>query len=223
MKRLFSVLAAIVICSSLISAQSKINISAGGSFLSPISDFGDLYDNGFGGSVAVMYSLNDNFQLSLNAGYMQFTFNNAKFNQMLNEFYSQYGQSFNVNVDSKFKIIPIMLGGKYYFTKTIFRPYAALDLGLHIVSVAGSTVQVNGQTVDALKSESKAATAWGVGVGFLYSVTPAIGIDVQGKLNGNNIEVGTNFSASSGGNSSSQSSNSTVIYFSIAAGIVFAL
>ena len=54
-------------------------------------------------------------------------------------------------------------------------------------------------------------------------ILAVISLDVNGKINGNSLQVGTNFSASSGGNSSSQSSNSTVTYFSIGAGLIFEL
>ena len=116
-----------------------------------------------------------------------------------------------------------MLGGKYFFTSTAFKPYATLDLGIHIISVTGTSVQVNGQTIDAVASQSKAATAWGLGVGCMYQVAPKICIDVNAKINGDNLETGTNFSASGSGYSSSQSSNSTVTFLSVNAGLLFEL
>ena len=217
------ILAVIAISGTFLSAQSKLSLGIGGIYASPTGDFGDVYKDGFGGLASLNYSLTDNIQLSVSSGYEQFSFNNEKFNQLLTDFFSSFGTTYNVSVDAKLKVIPILLGGKYFLTNTNFRPYAALDLGVDIISVDGSSIKVNGETMDAVKSESKVATAWGIGVGFIYRFAHSISLDVNGKINGNSLQVGTNFSASSGGNSSSQSSNSTVTYFSIGAGLIFEL
>ncbi len=212
----------ILACASL-TAQNKFGIGVEGTYISPTGDFSDVYNSGFGGSASLTYNVSDNIQLSLSAGYSQLSFNNDHFNQMLRDFYSSYGTTPTVNVNSNLKIIPVMLGGKYFFTNTAFKPYAALDLGVHIVSASASSVQVNGQTINAVASQSKAATAWGVGAGFMYQVARGISIDVNGKINGNNLETGTNFSASSTGYSSSQSSSSTATFLSVNAGLWFEL
>ena len=224
MKKINLIILALILTVSMISAQSKLGIEVGGAYLAPTGDFSDVYKAGFGGMAALTYDATDHLQLSFNTGYAQFSFNNDKFNQLLNDFFSGYSsKSFNVNVDSKLTIIPVMIGGKYFFTTAEFRPYLAADLGLHIVSVSASKVQVEGQTIDAAVSQSKAATAWGLGVGFFYKVAPKVNIDVNAKINGNNLEVGTNFSASGSGYSSSQTSNSTAAFFSVMAGVQFEL
>ena len=91
------------------------------------------------------------------------------------------------------------------------------------MSVDGAKVNFGGQSYDATVKESKAAFAWGLGVGFYYAVAPKINLDVNAKINGDSFEMGTNFSSSSGTTTSSQSSKSTAAYFSVAAGLQFAL
>ncbi len=204
-------------------AQTKLGIGVEGAYLSPTGDFGNVYKSGFGGLASLTYNVTNNIQLSLSSGYSQFSFNNDQFNQLLNDFLNAFGATANVNINSNLKIIPVMLGGKYFFTSTTFKPYAALDLGLHIVSVSGTSVQVNGQTINAVASQSKAVTAWGLGVGFMYQVAPKVCINVNAKINGDNLEVGTNFSESGTGYSSSQSSTSTVTFLSVNAGLLFEL
>jgi opacity protein-like surface antigen len=223
MKRTTLVILALIFSCGFLSAQTNFSIGVNGAYLSPTGDFGNLYKSGFGGLACLTYNVTENIQLSLGTGYSRFSFNNDQYNQMLRDFYSDYGTPPTVNISSNLKIIPVMLGGKYFFTNTAFKPYAGLDLGLHIVSVDGATIKVNGQTLDAVKGESKAATAWGLAVGFLYKVAPKINLDVNAKINGDNLETGTNFSTSGSGYSSSQSSNSTVTFISVSAGLLFEL
>ena len=223
MKKALLLIFALILTSFALPAQTKFGVGVEGAYLSPTGDFGNVYKSGFGGLASLTYNVTNNVQLSLSSGYSQFSFNNDQFNQMLRDFYSSYGTPPTVNVNSNLKIIPVILGGKYFFTNTAFKPYAALDLGLHIISVSASTMQVNGQTVNAVTGQSKAATAWGLGVGCMYQVAPKICIDVNAKINGDNLETGTNFSASSSGYSSSQSSNSTVTFLSVNAGLLFEL
>ncbi|MCL6099317.1 MAG: outer membrane beta-barrel protein [Bacteroidetes bacterium] len=222
MKKLSAVILALLLTGSMLSAQSKIGVGINAAYLSPTGDFGDLYKSGFGGLASLTFDATENLQLSATVGYAQFSFNNDKFNQMLNDFLGG-GSNANVSVDSKLTLIPIMAGGKYFFTTSNFKPYAAVDLGAHIMSVDGAKVNFGGQSYDATVKESKAAFAWGLGVGFYYAVAPKINLDVNAKINGDSFEMGTNFSSSSGTTTSSQSSKSTATYFSVAAGLQFAL
>ena len=214
----FAVIVLILSC-TVLSAQSKFGIGVNGAFAAPTGDFSDVYKSGFGGFASLTYDVTEKIQLSVNSGYAQFSFNNDKFNELLNAF----GINANFNVESKCKIIPVLVGGKYFFTQTSFRPYAAVDFGFHIISISASKVTFAGKTFDATVEQSKTAPAWGVGLGFLYKVAPKINIDVNAKVNGNNVEVGTEMSTSSDGTSSSQSSKSTMAFFTVAAGVHFEL
>lgn len=223
MKKINYVVLFLVLSGTVLLAQSKLGLGLNASYLSPTGDFGDIYKAGMGGGASLTYNVTNSLQLSANVGYSQFSFNNDKYNELLNSFFGAFGSNINVSVESKLKVIPIMLGGKYFLTSTSFKPYAALDLGLHMITADGATVKVGGQTLTAVASETKTATAWGLGAGFLMSVSSKINLDVNAKINGNNLEMGTSMSASSGGSSSSQTSNSTMTFFSISAGLLFEL
>ena len=223
MKKMSSVVLILLLTGSLMTAQSIIGIGINGAYLSPTGNFGDLYKSGFGGLASLTFDATDKIQLSATVGYGQFSFNSDKFSQLLNDFLSAFGISTNVSVDSKLTLIPIMAGGKYFFTSSNFRPYAAVDLGVHIMSVGAASVKVGGQSYDATVNQSKAAFAWGLGVGFYYAVAPKINLDVNAKINGDSFEMGTNFSGSTGTSSATMTSNSTATFLSFAAGLQFAL
>jgi opacity protein-like surface antigen len=219
MKKIKLVLLTLIFTGTLISAQSKFGIGINGAYVAPTGDYADLYKSGFGGIASLTYDVTDHIQLSASTGFAQQSFNNDKFNELLNSF----GIETKVDVDSKIKIIPILVGAKYFLTNTEFKPYTACDFGVHIVSISASKITVEGRTFDAAKEQSKAAMAWSVGVGFLYKVAPKINIDINAKINGNNLEVGNEMSTSGAGYSSSSSSKSTLTFFTVAAGVLFEL
>lgn len=223
MKRMIYAVLLIVLSCTILTAQTKLGLGVNASYLSPTGDFGDVYKSGFGGTASLTYDASDNLQLSAIAGYSQFSFNNEKYNELLSAFFSSFGTNVNVDIQSKLKIIPLMIGGKYFFSSSNFRPYSELNLGLHLVSVDASSIKINGETLNAVAKQSKSTFGWGLGVGFLYKVAPKISLDINAKVNGNGLEVGTSMSSSGSGYSESQSSNSTVTFFSVSAGLMFEL
>lgn len=219
MKKISYVILVLVLSGTLLTAQTKFGLGINGSYLSPTGDFGDVYKSGFGGSGSLSFDATSNLQLSVSVGYSQFSFNNDKFNQLLSDFFSAFGPTTNVDIQSKLNVVPIMLGAKYFVVNTGFKPYALVELGLHFISADAASIKVNGQLMDAVAGQSKTATAYALGVGFIYKIAPKINLDVNGKLNGNNLEVGTNMSASSSGSLVSTSSKSTVAFFSVGVGL----
>lgn len=223
MKKYSQLFLLLLLSATLISAQSKFGIGVNAGIQIPTGDFADAYKNGFGAGAALSYDLSDNLQLAANVGYSQFSFNNDKYNELLNEFFGAFGTKMNVDIQSKLKVIPLMLSGKYFLTSSAVKPYAQVELGLHIVSVDASTVKVNSETITAVSSQSEAATAWGIGFGVLYNAAPKIDIDINAKIGGNSLEMKTSMSTSTSNSSASQTSNSTMSFFAVTAGIHFAL
>jgi len=217
MKRIKLAVLFIILTGTFISAQSKFGIGVGGAFVSPTGDFADVYENGFGGTVALTYDLTNSLQLSFSSGYSQLSFNNDRVNEIL----SAFGLNVNIDVDSKLKLIPVMAGVKYFFTESEFKPYVSADLGLHIISISASSIKIAGEPYDVVAEESKTSAAWGIGAGFLYKIAPTISVDVNAKINGNNLEVGTSNSYSGSDYSYSETSKSTMTFFTISAGILF--
>ena len=223
MKKIYLAIVALSFFTTFTQSQSVVGIGISGAYLSPTGDFGDVYKDGWGGFASLNFNLSDNFQLSLTSGYSQFQFNNDRYNQLLNDFFNFFGISTYVNITSSLRIIPVMLGGKYFFTNTPFRPYAEADLGIDVVSVDGATIIIDSQSINAATGESKIYSAWSAGAGFMYQISKSVNLDVNAKFNGNNLSAGTNFSTSIGSSTSSESSNSSVTFWSVNAGFLFEL
>jgi outer membrane protein W len=218
MKKVKYVLFALIFASSLISAQSKFGVGINGGYLSSTGDLKDLFKDGFGATAFAIYNLTNNIQLSATTGYYGFTFNNDFINDQLKE----AGYNKTVNLDVKMNIIPLMVGAKFFLGESQFRPYAGVDLGLHIMTIETPNAEITSSGVSTSKAtETKAGYA--IGAGFLYKVSDNISLDVNAKFNGNGFEVKKTSIKTQGSTTIEESSSSTSAFFSIMAGLCFQL
>lgn len=219
MKKLFSVLFLIGLLVSVSTAQSKFGIRIDGGVALPNGDFGDLYKTGFGGTAALSYELSESVELSANTGYLNFSFNDDYLNNLLKEL----GSNITVDVDAPLSIIPLMIGGRYYFSQSDFKPYAGALLGVHILSISAQSVIMGYQKFDIQKEATETKMAWGVGIGFLYKIGNKLHLNVDAKLNGNSMETTQSRSYDSGNSYVEESSSSTTTFITITAGLQFEL
>ncbi len=219
MSRIKLVFLTLLISFSAMFAQSKYSIGVQGTYASATGDMKDLFNNGFGGLATFGFNVSDNIQLSATAGYLKFGFNNDYFNEQLKE----AGLNTTVDVDASLNVIPLMIGGKYFVSSSNFRPYLAADLGLHIMEITSSKVTIGGQEMEAVGSASETKAAFDFGVGFLYKLSSNLNLDVNGKFNINGLQVKKEKSMSSGSTTITESSESNASFFTISAGLSFAL
>lgn len=116
-----------------------------------------------------------------------------------------------------------MVGGKYFVSSSNFRPYLAADLGVHIMEITSSKVRIGGQEMEAVGSASETKAAFDFGVGFLYKLSSNINLDVNGKININGLQIKKEKSMSSGSTTVTESSESNASFFTISAGLSFAI
>lgn len=219
MKKIKLVFLTLLISFSAMFAQSKYSIGVQGTYASATGDMKDLFNNGLGGLATFGFNVSDNIQLSATAGYLKFGFNNDYFNEQLKE----AGLNTTVDVDASLNVIPLMIGGKYFVSSSNFRPYLAADLGLHIMEITSSKVTIGGQEMEAVGSASETKAAFDFGVGFLYKLSSNLNLDVNGKFNINGLQVKKEKSMSSGSTTITESSESNASFFTISAGLSFAL
>lgn len=182
--------------------QNKFGLGLNAEAAMPMDLFGDLVSTGFGGNVYGSYSLNETWDFTLSAGYTNWA-------------YDIEGVPDNFP-DLNFTVIPIMAGAKYYFVNGNVRPYAALDLGLHIATAEGVTY---GDDLFSYTEESETETkaAWGIGVGCMAGLSESVALDISAKLKGNGLEI------IQGDEESGNYEKATIIYFSINAGVKISL
>jgi hypothetical protein len=95
------------------SETKKVKFSIGVEAVAPFGDYADFYSFAIGGSVQADYNLFENFDLTLNAGYLHFL-----------------GKSGADGVG----LIPVLAGGKYSFTPQL---YASAQLGVSFSTESG--------------------------------------------------------------------------------------
>ena len=96
------------------SAEGKISVGVGADLVLPLdSGFKDAYSIGFGGTARGQYMINEQFSAMVTVGFITFSGKDVG----------------GVTLDNA-TMIPILVGGKYFFTEGKMRWYGAADLGI---------------------------------------------------------------------------------------------
>lgn len=145
MKQLLSVILLAVLFTGFINAQSQW-VSVGGNLALPMGGWGDNANIGFGGTATYERSFTPNIVGEVYAGYLSFG----------GETVGTFSYSFSM--------IPIMVGGKYYFQpgKGL---YGNALLGVHLLSVETPSFTILGVTYGG-GSASSTEFSLGVGAGY---------------------------------------------------------
>lgn len=144
----FAVLVALLFTTGLTNAQSKMKLGVGAFVGLPMGTFGDITSIGFGGAVQGEYDMGDKLVGTLTTGYLLFS-----------------GKDVSGTKLGDWSIIPIMVGGKYFFAQNI---YGTVQAGLNMVSykIPATTYTLFGMTVTTPEqtfNETKFGYAIGVG------------------------------------------------------------
>ena len=135
--------------------QGKMYVGGQVGISLPMGDFGDGANLGFGFLGNFYYGINQNIDLTGSVGYI----------------------SWGTDADgASFSNVPIVVGGRYYFQRSNFTPYAVAELGINNRSF----------TLDSgfFGDFSATSTDFGLGIGggFLYSLGN-MDLDVNAKIN----------------------------------------
>ncbi|MBI4811305.1 MAG: outer membrane beta-barrel protein [Ignavibacteriales bacterium] len=189
MKRLLLVFLLFLLASSLsFSQDGKMKLGVGGEILLPSGDFGDIAGTGFGGTANFLYLVNDQIAISGTAGYI--TWGSKSFDMGLGEWEYSYSA------------IPILAGGRYYFTTGDARVYGSAELGLYMFNFTVTTPSYEflGYTVEGGEtSESESEFTFAPGVGYEMKIGDNMNLDLTGKYliisdaYNLNLRVGINF------------------------------
>ena len=171
MKHLFSIIALLIVLSSLAFAQEgKMTLGLGAEVALPSGTFGDVAGTGFGGTVNFLYDINDQIAISGTAGYLTW----GKKSVGAGAFSFEWTYS----------AIPILAGGRYYFTKCGEGLYGSAEIGLYMFTVKTKSpgysilgVTYGGGEVSASSSEF----AFAPGVGYEMPISDMMNFDALAK------------------------------------------
>jgi opacity protein-like surface antigen len=123
------------------STPSQWSIGVGVEGGLPTGDFNNYSSFGIGGLAFVGYNgFDPSFQLTLTSGYLNFS-----------------GKDYTIGDhtwNTKLGIIPILLGGKYYFMPGDTRVYGQANVGLYLLNASASTT-ISGVSVSGSTNSSK--------------------------------------------------------------------
>ncbi len=119
--KFFIVAALLLFTGNVANAQLKLGANFGVQV--PVGDYGDGFKTGFGGNIGGEYLITERIGANLNFGFYSLGIK---------------GTGLLGVGDESATVIPITLGGSYYFMTDKLKPYAGLDLGVWML---GSTME----------------------------------------------------------------------------------
>ena len=158
MKKVFIVLI-LSLCLVGITQAKGNQMAVGGNVILavPMGTFGDAVGIGFGATGTFMFRVAKQIDLTGTIGYVRFGYDNA---------------------DGSLKSIPLLFGGRYYFTPGKVQPYAAAELGFHFTS---SSFEIPAQTFfgQTFGGGTVDASSTDFGFGFGGGVLVEVGKNLQ--------------------------------------------
>ena len=171
MKKLYIIL--LMIATSAILSQSfaqsdsylKNRIIIEGTYLRNLGHFGEVWANAAGGYISYGIAFPEHNYLMFRVGYLNNTLKD--------------GVEYN---DASLSIIPLEIGGRYYFTDSRFMPFVQFMNGLNIIS---ENTNLEGE----MKDETLVKYAWQVGLGLTINIISFLSLDVGVNYQSNFYET----------------------------------
>ncbi len=161
MKKLFLLLVVFTLVFAGSSLAQEMSLGIGAEAGIPTGDFGNVTTFGIGGLATFQYNVNTDFALTLKSGYLSFT-----------------GKEVTGGTYPNWGAIPILAGGKYYFTPGDTRVYGSVDAGMYMFSV-NSVNESDFSVVPQLGVQFKAGDKMDVDVHANYANVFATGTTIS--------------------------------------------
>ncbi len=138
MKRTFITIL-ILLTSIPLLAQSKFELGANAGASIPIGEFTKFYQTGYGGNAQFIYNVSNNFLLVLTVAYDRWTVDE----EAVNTNAENKGLNRKFDINSSFRVIPILIGARYYFSKGKSRAFLSVDFGGYLYKFRLEGIVIN--------------------------------------------------------------------------------
>lgn len=138
----------------------KNRIFVEGLYIRNIGSFGDVWSNASGGYLGYGIAFPDHNYLMMRTGLIS--------NKLKDELNTQESTEY---IDAYLTMIPIEVGGRYYFIDNMFMPFVQFMTGLNLVFESEDLVGEN-------EAKNLVKFAWQVGLGFTVNVISNLSLDV---------------------------------------------
>lgn len=159
MKKMVTILFAVILFTGFVNAQTKMALNIGPIVSLPMGDFGDGANTGFGGTVIFEMEFLPQLTGTLQSGYI----------------------TFGTEVDEvSFSMIPILVGGKYYFVPDMGL-YGQAQLGVSLFKAETPEVVTPFGTFGG--SATSTEFTFALGAGYEIPVSSNFIVDIAGAFN----------------------------------------
>jgi hypothetical protein len=137
----------------------KNRILLEGLYIRNLGNFGDVWSNATGGYIGYSIAFPDHNLLMMRTGFIN--------NKLKDDLNTQEDLSYK---DASLTMIPIEIGGRYYFINNMFMPFVQFMNGLNIVF---ENTNLEGQSED----KTMVKYAWQIGFGLTINIMDALSVD----------------------------------------------
>jgi hypothetical protein len=145
----------------------KNRIMVEGMYIRNLGNFGNIWSNATGGYIGYSIAFPEHNLLMMRTGFIN--------NKLEDNLSNQEELSYE---DASLKIIPIEIGGRYYFIDNRFMPFVQFMNGLNIVF---ENTNLEGESED----KTLVKYAWQVGVGLTINLMENLSVDVGANYQSN--------------------------------------
>jgi len=150
-----------------------------GLYIRTLGNFNEVWTSGSGAYVNYGMFFPDHNTLNFQIGYINYTLKDG-----LDTVLDTMGIT-----DTEFSVIPIMIGGKYFFTDSRFMPYVSFMNGINIIQETFGFFAMEDSTgntsfhFENTGDETLIRYAWQVGVGIMVNIISSLNVDLAVKYN----------------------------------------
>ena len=220
MKRFFYVSFLFFFSSYYLFGQSNFGAEVNGVYGLPSGVFGNTYKANLGESASILYHYMERMDITLSVGYINFHFDNAKYNQSLRDLNPNYNP---VNLNLNYRAVPLLIGTKFYLTNKSFMPFFVAEGGVSFLKFQTPGGSSSGSDNIKVNENTSVQITLDAGIGLAYSILSNFNINICAKLNYINEKAGQLPTIGVGNTAYLQFGNSIISFYSFNAGLSFYL
>jgi hypothetical protein len=209
-----------LISTNLIFGQSKFGAAVNIVYGFPSGVFGNTYKSNIGESASVLYHYLERMDIMFSAGYINFPFDNGKYNQSLRALNPNVNP---VNLNINYQAVPVLIGAKLFLMGKKFKPFFVVEGGVSFLKFQTPTSSSSGNGNVTISDNSSVQITLDAGVGVAYSIINNLNLNLCAKLNYINEKAGQLPTLGVGNTAYLQFGNSIISFYSIDAGLSFYL
>jgi len=209
-----------IVSANFLFGQSKIGIEVNGVYGMPSGVFGNTYKSNMGESASVLYHYLERMDLMVSVGYINFPFDNAKYNQSLKALNPNFN---SVNLNINYRAVPILIGARLFLLGKMFKPFFIVEGGVSLLKFQTPTGSSTSNGTVNINDNSSVQITLDAGVGVSYSILDNLNANFSARINYINDKAGQLPTVGVGNTAYLQFGNSIISFYSINAGLSFYL